>query len=518
MDQGEPAPVRLGRYTVEEHLGHGTYGTVYRCWDPTIGRPVAVKKLRLLGPARTQVIGEVRACASIDHPSIVKVYDADSENGLIVMEYVGGGTLEDRLVADRGWVRANFTRLFIELGEGLRAAHVQRILHRDIKPANILLTGDGRPKLADFGVARTIGTNEVAMSRAGSPAYMAPEVVFGLEYGLEADIHSLGCVMYEAWIGRLPFAQPGNSIALALQKQQRVIVSLREADPQVDDILNELVNGMLAPAGERISSIEVVLEQLRHRDPSAVPGGASSIDEMQYRVGAIYGLRNRSRSPLLLLGRFQVAVRTIIAGLRHQDDDYHRRRVEAALVRAFAWLCAVSSSVNAKLSQLIWLKFDGRCPYCEDEECHCPSLDRKHDPERNRELLAKLHDRRLGQAGSPRTFAQYQAMFRRIYGQANREAGVAEVGLHTFSEIAEATDALLHLTSLKDTVQVTVLHLELSDLVAWFFALVNVYRPDYSFVDHFDRQFAEGCFACHQAPCGCPSIEHELRLASWREF
>lgn len=514
----DPAPIRLGRYLVREHLGHGTFGSVYKCWDPTINRPVAIKKLFIAGSRRAAVIQEVRATGSVDHPAIVRIFDADEGNGLIIMEYVGGGTLQDKLKHDPEWVKKNFTRLFMELGEGLRAAHQRRLIHRDIKPANILLTEDGHPKLADFGVGRIIETQEHARSIAGTVAYMAPEVLLSQEYGLEADIHSLGCVMYEAWAGQPPFTQPGYATAVGMHKIRSGFVPLRTLDTKVDDILNELVSGMLAGPGERISSIEVVLEQLRHRDPSAAPGGRLNIDEMQYRIGAIYGLRNRSRSPLLLLGHFLVVVRIAVNGLHLADEEYDRKRVEASLPRAFAWLCALASSVNTRLSQLIWLKFDGTCPYCDGERCHCLSLDRKRDPERNRLLLEKSRDRRLDQATEPMTFVHYQAMFRRIYGELNKKAGIDQVGVHTYSEIAEATDALLHVRSMTDEEGLTILNLELSDLVAWFFALVNMYRPEYSFVDNFDRVFADGCYACRQSPCRCPSISHELNLASWREF
>jgi serine/threonine protein kinase len=517
-DQGDPAPLRLGRYEVTNYLGRGSFGAVYLCSDPVLQRQVAIKRLVNVESHAVRALNEMRSNARIEHRAIVQLYDADSERGLLIMEYVDGGNLAERMSTDPNWVKQNFTRLFTEIGEGLRAAHLQRTLHRDIKPANILLTSDGHPKLADFGVARILGDGELAHSRLGTPSYMAPEVLFGEEgYGLDSDIHSLGCVMYEAWTGRLPFAQPGHALAMALQKQQ-TFAPLREVDPSVDDILNELVNGMLAPAGKRISSIEIVLQQLRHRDPPASTHGPASIDEMQHTIGAIYGLRNRSRSPLLLLGHFLVSVRVAVAALGRTDDEYHRRRMEAALLRAFAWLCALASSVNVRLSQLIWLKFDGTCPYCERHECACDSLDRKHDPQRNQDLLDKLHLRRMGRASNPRTFAQYQAMFRRIYGRINDKAGHQGVGLHTFSEIAEATDALLHLTSLSDDRQLTILYLELSDLVAWFFALLNSYGNDYAFVEAFDKLFEDGCYVCEKMTCDCPSIERELRLASWREF
>jgi serine/threonine protein kinase len=479
---------------------------------------VAIKTLVMLGTRKMNAIREMENGGMVDHPSVVKFYDADLTRGVIVMEYLAGGNLATKLKEDPLWVKENFTQIFVDIGEALRAAHLQRMVHRDIKPENILLTAEGRAKLADFGLARIIDDNGAAWSRAGSTPYMAPEVLFGEGYGLDADIHSLGCVMYEAWTGALPFEKPGHAKAIALQKQQGAgLRSVKQLDTNVDDILNELLKGMLAPREERIKSIEVVLEQLRHRDPASYLANSSNIDNLQHIVGAIYGLRNRNRSPVLLLGHFHVALRMIVGGLR-DHSKYGDKRVEAALPRAFAWLCSLASSVNARLSQLLWLKFDGVCPYCDQIYCECPSLDRKKDPERNNDLLNKMHDRRLISAPPPQSFMHYQAMFRRMYGEVNAKSNTGEIGLHAHSEVAEAMDALLQLTSLDESRQVTVLYLELSDLVAWFYALLNSYRRDYSFVDSFVKLFAHGCYACKRSSCECPTIESEIRLANWREF
>jgi len=514
---GTPTPLRIGRFVVSGFLGNGTFGNVFRCVDTLIDRTVAVKLLMNIRSAGA-VLTEARAVGKMDHPNIVQVYDVDDELGMVVMEYMAGGNLAARLESDAGWVRKNFTKLFVAICEGLRAAHLEQLVHRDIKPGNILLTLDGTPKLADFGLARILQEGEFANTVAGSPAYMAPEVLWGEPYGASVDIHSLGCVMYEAWSGRVPFRQPGGVNAIALQKRGAVFRPLREVDPKVDDVLNEVVNGMLAPIDQRIQSIEIVIEQLKQREPVTRSYLNQSLDDFQYRVGAIYGLRNRARSPLLLMGHYQAAMSGIIGGLTHPDEDYGARRAEAYFPRAFAWLCAVASSLNLRLSQLIWLKFDGQCPYCRSGECACNWADRQPDPERNQQLVAHIANKRLADADPSKTFGQYQAMFRRIYGKKNRHDGILRVAKQAYAEHAGAVDALLSLRSLEELREVHILHLELSDLVAWFFALLNFHNKDFSFVSSFEKLFGRGCYACKSASCVCPGVEHELRLASWREF
>lgn len=511
-----PAPLRLGRYRVQGFLGEGTFGKVYRCEDELIGRDVAVKKLRMLRPDQSQALQEINLAGRLDHPNIVRLYDADADTGLIVMEYVEGGSLADWIAADPDNVRANFTPIFLGVCEGLRAAHIERLIHRDVKPANILMKRDGSPKIADFGLARLLGDDEFALSRVGSPAYMAPEVILGEPYGLEADLHSLGCVMYEVWTGERPFNQPGGLMALAAQKSTATFLPLRAIDASVDDVLNDLVARMLSGGPSRIKSVEAVIQQLRHRDPRPTESGVESIDDMQLKLGSIYGFVNGGRSPLLLLTQFLVSVRGFADSFEEPDPATRKDGAEFMLLRAFAWLSALASSLNVRLGQLVWLKYDGVCPYCSQDECVCNQRVRLSEREKNTLLLQSVAGRKPSHAPSPKTFAQYQATFRRIYGSSNIAVDATTVLNHVYSEVAEAAEAILRLESLDDAEAVLILHLEVSDLVAWFFAMLNIYDPDYAFVEEFESMFEEGCYACSKYPCRCPGMRHERALANWK--
>lgn len=515
---GFPTPLTFGRFLVRGQLGAGAFGHVFEAEDPTIERKVAIKKLNSLSRLPNMIANEVRALGRLDHPGIVRVLEVDEDDGLIVMEYVGGGSLESRIRTDPQWLKDRYTEIFLEVCEGLRAAHQEGVVHRDLKPANILLTTDGHAKIADFGLARVLEHGQYAITQAGSPAYMAPEVLWGEQYDSTVDIHSLGCVMYEAWSSRRPFVGPGHFDALAIQKHNASYPPLRSASSDADDVLGELIKGMLAPRANRLRSVEMVIEQLRQRDPIDRALSSQSLDDLQVFLGGIYSARNRSRSPLLLLGHYHAALNGIGGGISHPDVEYGRSRADAYFPRAFAWLCALASSLNVRLSQLIWLKFDGVCPYCECEQCECQQAERSRDSVRNKDLLEALGGKRLAEAPSARTFAQYQAMFRRIYGPVNTATGPAGVELHAHREVGEANDALLHLRSLEELRETSILNLELSDLVAWFFALLNLYREDYSFLGTFEELFRNGCYVCGNRTCSCPGVEHEVRLASWREF
>jgi hypothetical protein len=482
------------------------------CFDPDLKRRVAIKKLdRFAFDVAGQLI-ELEAPGRLSHPNIVTIHDVMHDIGAIVMEYVPGGTLARRLQSDRPWVLGNFTRLMTEICEALRAAHAESIIHRDIKPENILITSDGHAKVADFGVCAILSSAEYTDGIAGSPAYMAKEVLAGEQYSFEADVHSLGCVMFEIWAGRLPFLANGGLAAFLAVKSQAAPPSLLEASSDnPDDILSDLVARMLTTGPRRIRNIDTVTQQLALREPRP-SDRAASIDDLQLELGGIYGYSNNTRAPLYLMVQYLISVRSIVQELLRSDGarDSHLDRL---FPKSFAWLCASATSVNVRLGQLIWLKFDGECPYCQNRVCTCnPALDAGKSI-RNSELLERMQGRVLTRASAPQTFQQYQAMFERIFGPANQRDGLPTISVHAYSEIAEALDAVLHLLPHQDSPSVLALHLECSDLIAWFFALLNSYDRDYDFIAAFRGLFASGCYACGQRQCVCPE---PLGVNHWR--
>ncbi|MFJ5998221.1 protein kinase [Streptomyces sp. NPDC092370] len=216
--EGANFRVIAGRYRLEQKLGRGGMGVVWRATDQLLGRGVAVKELPYdetlsVAEARRQrdrTLREARAVAQLSHPHIIVVHDVveDDERPYIVMELIEGGSLADRL-AQHGPVDAGeAARIGIALLGALRAAHAAGVLHRDLKPDNVLLeTGTDRVVLTDFGIAQVAGTPTLTENGAfvGSPEYTAPERMSGVRTGPESDLWSLGALLCAALSGESPF-------------------------------------------------------------------------------------------------------------------------------------------------------------------------------------------------------------------------------------------------------------------------------------------------------------------------
>jgi DNA-binding beta-propeller fold protein YncE len=201
-------------YRIEAPIARGGMGVVYRATQLALDRPVALKVIaRHLAEDegfRERFIGESRLAASLDHPGVVPVYDAREEDGelIVAMRLVEGGDLKRR-IAERGPLPASeAVALLGQVAGALDAAHAAGIVHRDVKPQNILLEGD-RAYLTDFGLAKAVGESGVlsGASIAGTAEYMSPEQWQGASIGPAADVYSLGCVLYEAVTGIVPFAR-----------------------------------------------------------------------------------------------------------------------------------------------------------------------------------------------------------------------------------------------------------------------------------------------------------------------
>ncbi len=216
-----------GRFILEREIGAGGMSVIFLGRDEVLDRPVAVKVLR--GGFEDSGVGarfrrEGRTAARLSHPNVVQVYDAgedeldEHEVSYIVMEYIPGGDL-GKLVAEKGPLKEKeLARIGADVASGLAHAHNKGIIHRDIKPQNILIDDYGRPKLADFGVARALGATESTQtgSYLGTASYSSPEQLRGEEATPKSDIYSLGCTLYEAAVGEPPFF--GGPLAVANQQ------------------------------------------------------------------------------------------------------------------------------------------------------------------------------------------------------------------------------------------------------------------------------------------------------------
>ena len=213
---------RLGPYEVQKVIGRGGMGVVLLAFDPALQRSVAVKvmapQLAATASARQRFLREARSAAAINHEHVVTIHGVDEFKGLpfIVMQYVAGGSLEQRLEFGAPPDLPELLRIGKETALGLAAAHEKGLIHRDVKPANILLEeGTGRVKLTDFGLARGLDDASVTQGGviAGTPLYMAPEQARGEPLDHRADLFSLGSVLYTLCTGVPPFT-PGAPLAV----------------------------------------------------------------------------------------------------------------------------------------------------------------------------------------------------------------------------------------------------------------------------------------------------------------
>lgn len=216
----------LGPYKIEAIIGSGGMGEVYRATDTRLGRTVAIKLLLCeltTDPVyRNRLLQEARAVSALNHPNIVVLYDISCHAGtdFLVMEYVAGRSLKE-LIPTGGLALEQVVNLGIQAASALGAAHAAGIVHRDVKPANFLVTTQQTLKVLDFGIAKLpysetatdlTGTGQIM----GTVAYMSPEQTRGEEASASSDVFSLGCVLYQAATGRLPFC---GSNALAVMHE-----------------------------------------------------------------------------------------------------------------------------------------------------------------------------------------------------------------------------------------------------------------------------------------------------------
>jgi serine/threonine protein kinase len=252
---------RLDHYEVLEVVGHGGMGVVLKAFDDRLHRVIAIKvlapQMAASGTARKRFAREAQAAAAVAHDHVVAIHAVEETGPLpyLVMHYVAGLSLEERIRQGGPLEVKEILRIGIQTAAGLAAAHAQGLVHRDIKPANILLeNGVQRVKITDFGLARAVDDASLTQSGviAGTPMYMSPEQARGEMVDHRSDLFSLGSVLYTLCTGRPPFRASGSMAVLkrVCEEEPRPI---REINPDVPDWLCAIIGKLQAkdPADDR---------------------------------------------------------------------------------------------------------------------------------------------------------------------------------------------------------------------------------------------------------------------------
>ncbi|MEX2140367.1 MAG: serine/threonine-protein kinase [Pirellulales bacterium] len=338
-------PQQIAEYDVQAVLGRGGIGVVYRATDRTLARDVAIKVLRAdladNDSLRERFLREARAAAALRHDNVVAIYGVGqhAEQPYLVMEYVPGGSLADRLLRKGKLSWPEVVRLGIEVASSLAAAHARGIVHRDVKPGNVLWDAESaRYKLTDFGLAKAI--DDVSLTRSGTlvgtPEYLSPEQATGENVDARSDLFSLGALLYAAGTGESPF-HADSTIGVLHRVRTFTPPNLRQVQLDCPTQLAKVVDRLLTKEpNQRYPSAGAVVEELRRIE--GVFGGMTAPGagrETRARRGRAWPARLAATVVLL------VASMAVIAGwLATRDPETRSTPVSDvdASPRAFALL------------------------------------------------------------------------------------------------------------------------------------------------------------------------------------
>ena len=242
---------KIGRYEIERELTQGGMGVIFLARDPYIQRQVVVKVLmfsRMLDEVYREFFQqEAELIAALEHPCIVPIYDFGwhGEQPYIVMRYMAGGSLEDRLKKEEIKL-TEIAHMFKRIADALDAAHARKIIHRDVKPSNFLFDSTGEIFLSDFGIAKSKAfTDDDGTWLVGTPAFMSPEQVKGDAVDGRSDVYALGIVLYRLLAGQLPFSSDSTT-ALINAHVDLPIPDIRLIKNNVPAVWQEVVGKAMA--------------------------------------------------------------------------------------------------------------------------------------------------------------------------------------------------------------------------------------------------------------------------------
>src|ERR671920_1137574 len=305
-----------GRYRLDAQIGSGGMSTVYRAFDLTLERPVAIKLMpREIASDSDQLERfrrEARAVARLSHPHIVGVIDAGEDEGrpYIVFEYVEGETLKERIRRSGRLPVDEAIAYAIEITRALGAAHARGIVHRDIKPQNVLIDEEGMAKVTDFGIARSLDEEGLTADGRvlGTTDYVSPEQALGHAVNGQSDIYSLGVVLYEMLTGDVPF-HGDNQVAVAMKHVREDMPDVQRARPEVSAGLAAVLERMTdkdlgrrhPDAAAVVADLEDALALEAQRRGTSTGEATAVLRTLPAEARRRLPLRLRMRLPVLLL-------------------------------------------------------------------------------------------------------------------------------------------------------------------------------------------------------------------------
>ncbi|HEX7083037.1 MAG TPA: serine/threonine-protein kinase [Gaiellaceae bacterium] len=301
-----------GRYRLIEPLGRGSMSSVWLAEDEELHRRVALKTLAPTAD-RARFEREARAVASLSHPNVCGLYDYGEAEGrpYMVLECLPGGTLEDRLRSGAPLPDSETDRIAGEVAAGLAQAHARGLVHRDLKPANILFDGEGRAKIADFGIARMGGEGLTETGTVlGTAAYISPEQAAGAPAGPASDVYSFGAILFRMLTGRLPFSA-SNAMELVRLNRDEPAPSVASVRPDAPPHLAALADAALAKDPQaRPRDGAALLAAIAGADTAATVIAAPAVAEEATQLLRPAGPppRNRSRVPALAIAALVAAL------------------------------------------------------------------------------------------------------------------------------------------------------------------------------------------------------------------
>lgn len=294
-----PGSYLQDRYEILEQIGSGGMSEVYRAKCHKLNRPVAIKVLKEEFSQDANFVSkfkmEAQSAAGLSHPNIVSVYDVVDEGALhyIVMEVIEGITLKSYIIKKGRLGIKETVGIAIQVALGIGAAHDQHIVHRDIKPQNMIISRDGKVKVADFGIARAVSSQTSSSTAVGSVHYISPEQARGGYSDARSDIYSLGITMYEMVTGKVPF-DGENTVTIALAHLEQALIPPSIINPEVPQSLERIILKCTQKKPERrYSSAAELVTDLRDLRRTLV--GADEITQE-------HGEEEDTSSPTMIIG------------------------------------------------------------------------------------------------------------------------------------------------------------------------------------------------------------------------